>query len=368
MNILKQILVVGSGDQRNPKTWSGTSRHLIDCFENKRIDVSDCNIMDSVTPFKKLLIKIYNKLAYYRISARSPFLINSCSKYIERRITQTKIEHVLFISENVEVKNPHVNVSIYVDAVLRPLNQFGSNVKYTQRPGYERFLRIFERNDIKSCKRANQIFTQNEWTRQYLIKGYGIDEKKITNVGFGVNIKPLCEDKQYDKNLLLIVIRKGTEKYKGLYLLLEAFRIVRNKGLDIKLAVVGTDGPKEEGVTYYYNQPRSVTVELFKRCTLYVMPALSEPNGITYLEGLANKAPIIGLNRYSFPEFSGYGKYGFICNNEDPEELAGIIEKALSDKQLLKKMGEGGQKYVIEHYSWEKVADKMIEVIENNNN
>ena len=69
-----------------------------------------------------------------------------------------------------------------------------------------------------------------------------------------------------------------------------------------------------DGVTYYYNEPRSKTVELLQKATLYVMPAIREPNGITYLEALANKTPIIGLNRFAFPEFCGYGEYGFISN------------------------------------------------------
>lgn len=93
------------------------------------------------------------------------------------------------------------------------------------------------------------------------------------------------------------------------------------------------------------------------------MPALREPNGITYLEGLANKAPIVGLNRFAFPEFSGNGEWGFICNNDDPQELADTIIKALSDKETLKIMGEKGQKFVIENYNWDKVVNNMIDIM-----
>ena len=70
----------------------------------------------------------------------------------------------------------------------------------------------------------------------------------------------------YSKDLLLIVLRKGTERLKGLNLLLEAFPIVRKSCPTAELAVVGTTGPEIEGVQYYYNQPRETTVELFKKC------------------------------------------------------------------------------------------------------
>ena len=162
--------------------------------------------------------------------------------------------------------------------------------------------------------------------------------------------------------MLLIVLRKGTEKYKGLLLLLEAFKVLKKKRPNAKLAVVGTQLEETpEGVTWYFDQPRSVTVELFRKATLYVMPALSEPNGITYLEALANKTPIVGLNRFAFPEFSGDGKWGFMVENEDHEELAAVLERALDDKILLKEMGETGQKFVMNRYKWDLVADKMID-------
>lgn len=95
------------------------------------------------------------------------------------------------------------------------------------------------------------------------------------------------------------------------------------------------------------------------------MPALCEPNGITYLEALANKTPIVGLNRFAFPEFSGYGKYGFICPCDDPKTLSCVLKNALLDKNKLKEMGEEGQKYVINRFSWENVVNRMANEIFN---
>lgn len=166
----------------------------------------------------------------------------------------------------------------------------------------------------------------------------------------------------YDDNLLLIVLRKGTEYYKGLLLLIDAFDIVKEKVSNAKLAIVGTDEVRsQEGVTYYHNKSRETTVELFKRCTLYTMPALAEPNGTTYVEALANKAPIVGLNKFSAPEFSGYGKYGFMASEATPQSVADVIIEALSDKERLKRMGEEGQQFVMKTFTWEVVCQKMLD-------
>ena len=94
------------------------------------------------------------------------------------------------------------------------------------------------------------------------------------------------------------------------------------------------------------------------------MPAVREPNGITYLEALASKTPVIGLDRFAYPEFSGYGKYGFIVSDYNSECLAETIFKALSKPDLLMQMGKEGQSFVRSKYDWDIVVAKMMERFE----
>ena len=77
-----------------------------------------------------------------------------------------------------------------------------------------------------------------------------------------------------------------------------------------------------DGVDCYIDISRDGIVELFQQATLYVMPSRNEPNGMTYLEALCNKVPFVALERFATPEFSGYGKWSFLCEEEDAEELS----------------------------------------------
>ncbi len=357
---MSDLILACGGNPHEKKMWSGTPWTLIQKFEERGIRIHGYNMFSCLNRATLSLLKMYSKIFYYRVFARSPFLYGKCSTAMNTMLTTSSCKKVLFVAENIELRLPEIDYYIYIDALLKPRLQYSPFNKQTRRVGFKWFYNYYRKRDIASYMNAKYIFTQNEWTKNYLVEDYGINANKIFNIGFGVNLKPLTENKTYDNDLLLIVLRKGVEKLKGLYLLLEAFRIIRKSNPNVRLAVVGTELKSEEGVTYYYNQPRNVTVELFKQCTLYTMPALGEPNGVTYLEGLANKAPIVGLNRYAFPEFAGYGKYGFICKNENPEELAKVIIEALSDKERLARMGEAGQKYVMERYSWDLVVDKML--------
>ena len=71
------------------------------------------------------------------------------------------------------------------------------------------------------------------------------------------------------------------------------------------------------------------------------------------------------LKRFATPEFSGNGRWSFLCEKEDAHQLADIIVDAMSDKARLKMMGELGQQYVKNTFRWEKVVDKMYSAMKN---
>ncbi len=362
-----KIILLSRGGFNNPKSWSGTPYTLYSKLKEKRIDIStyDWQINRNIL---RIYHVIYGKIFFVLGSARDPlvhFLFKRKVTSILGKESKQK-NWALFIPDICIPKSIAKNCrfSAYIDSFIPYMHQYV--FKNDKRLRKNHVLSYFKKFDRLYTKQMSLIFTQNEWTRKSIIEEYDYDPSRIINIGFGINLKPFTDEKNYNENLLLIVLRKGTERYKGLLLLLEAFKILRQRLPEVKLAVVGTDvGMDQPGVTCYYKQSREVTVKLFQKATLYVMPALHEPNGITYLEGLANKAPIVGLNRFAVPEFSGYGEWGFIAQHENPQELANVIEEALSDKDRLIEMGNKGQNFVMKRYNWNIVINKMIQAYKN---
>lgn len=358
-----KFIIASRGDATNPILWSSTPLNIY-----KRIKGENSCILINWSLFKPIFsfyCVVIGKLLFIWGSVCDPLLYKLGKRTIESKLKNFNedIDYLFYVSGDLCISDNMIGkyrYAYYTDIYLPNVLPYYNKLK----PFSNWFISKYKKNIKEQYERCDIIFSQNEWTRNDIINELLIDKDKVYNVRFGVNLTPYKGSKNYNENLLLIVLRKGTEEYKGLNLLLKAFSLVREKIKDVKLAVVGTDvGSDIEGVTCYYNQPRSTTIELFKKCTLYTMPAIREPNGITYLEGLANKAPIVGLNRFAFPEFSGYGEWGFICQNDDPQELADTITEALSDKDRLREMGEKGQKFVIENYDWDKVVDNMIRIM-----
>jgi glycosyltransferase involved in cell wall biosynthesis len=91
------------------------------------------------------------------------------------------------------------------------------------------------------------------------------------------------------------------------------------------------------------------------------MPSICEPWGIVFCEAMAYKLPCIGTNTDSMPEIIQEGQTGFIVPPNDHKALADRIITLLSDEELMRKMGEQGYQRVKRDFTWNRVAAKMEE-------
>lgn len=361
-----KICVITLENARDYRTWSRTPLSIIEYMEKENIEIVNLSYIGKIHHFGLGLIKaIYNKKHYHydnNFREPFPFLYHMNAHFFEKEMSKYDCDAFIFMGEQCMAHKEKIKEKkyVYLDRMIGSIAKFDED----KRKGKLKYIEDYEKNDRKSLECMDHIFTLNDWSRNELINKYGFSENKVTKVGVGINLTPFFGEKNYCNYKILIVLRKGSEHYKGLDLLLEAFTIARKKIPNLTLHVVGTDYKETEGVYYYYNQSRSVTVELFQECSLYAMPALLEPNGTTYLEALANKTPTLGLNRFAFPEFCGYGKYGFIVENPDPIAVAESIVCAYSDPERLEKMGRDGQQFVLEQFDWQKVTDSMLKIIE----
>jgi glycosyltransferase involved in cell wall biosynthesis len=235
--------------------------------------------------------------------------------------------------------------------------------------GYsKRMLAIFDRLESVAYSQARHIFPISHYVKENLINHYGIPPQKITVVGTGLGvIKPFYGTKDYC-NKKILYVAKGRLQDKGGELAMESFRRALELDPQLQLTIVGSEEANK------YRENRNVTVlgfvslqelqELFDSHSLFLMPALNEPWGLVYLEAMACKMPIMGLNRNGFPELSGDGKYGFAIQELDPDVLCHALVNAFRSPERLCEMGEHAQRNCLREYSWENTVTRMLAAIE----
>lgn len=352
-----KVNICSLGDPTMPSTWSGTPFNLYS--ELVKLGIL-ANAFDSASPITKVISKI-------SIDSR---------RGICRYLNAGKVK--------IQTKKSDSNLTLHTGTLDLPFYNFPRSQKHylfcdstwdlwskyaASASRYsKRMLQNIDKLESESYHQVEHIFPISEYVKNNLVEHYGIKPSKITVVGTGLGvIKPYYGVKNYSNGKILFAA-KGRFEDKGGSLVLEAFKIALKNNPALELNIVGQNEYTKNILLPNVKTYGFLSVEelqkLFNESSLFLMPAINEPWGLVYLEALACRMPIVGFNRNSFPEISGNGKYGFILNELQPEKLAEILVNAFSDSEKLSEMGNIGQKYCVDKFSWSNTVNKIIKVIE----
>lgn len=366
----EKIAVSALGDPRARSTWSGTPFHL-------------CRTLDAMGR----LGPTYNAEAYapqpiprlVRLAARLYY--GNSHESSRGKITRFFRERGL--GDFLESKQPrHV---LHLGSLALPLRRPSSGTQHYLlsdstwhlwsrdstkvarcRP---KLLRDAEELERRVYGQMTLFFPLSEYVGADLVTHYGVDPDKIVVVGTGRgSIAPFAGTKDYARGPILFVA-KDRFADKGGELLVEGFKLAATKNASLHLVLAGNPAY----VRWARLHPRIsahgyVSLEqlqrLFDEAALFAMPALNEPWGLVYLEALSCRAPILALNRNAAPELTRQGAYGFCVREPSAEAVAEALLEAFSDPNRLAEMGQAGQDYSVNHFTWENTARRIVEAID----
>ena len=212
-------------------------------------------------------------------------------------------------------------------------------------------------------EKADKIIAVSHFTKKVIVEKYRINPEKITVIHNAVY--PIGESEK--KNIVLflgrLTIQKGPE-----FFLKAAKKVLEHE--DTRFVVAGIGDMLPQLITQAINMGISNRViftgkltdeevkHIYKISSVYVMPSVSEPFGITALEALSAGTPTIVSKTAGVSEvFRNCLKVDFW----DTDEMANKIIALLRYDVLRKTMSEQS-KQEIELFTWDRVADKTIDV------
>jgi len=147
--------------------------------------------------------------------------------------------------------------------------------------------------------------------------------------------------------------------------------ILKRKYQDLRLIVAG-DGPERENCKKFVTENNLKNVvflgnigkelpSLYATCDIFCAPSIfGESFGLVILEAMASGKPVVGFANEGYKELMK-GKKGekFLAKPKDFRELAQKIEILIKNEKLRNELGEWGRKEA-QKYSWEKVAEKVL--------
>ena len=179
------------------------------------------------------------------------------------------------------------------------------------------------------------------------------------------------------KNKRLIIFLGRIDPKKGLDLLAPAFAQAYQKFPDTHLIIAGPDNTGflptaqsyfikagcSHAVTFTGMLTGNIKYAALAAATIYVAPSYSEGFSMSVLEGMAAALPCVITTGCNFPE-AGEAEVAIIVNI-DVGSIAKAIIQLLEDDQKAKNMGARARQFILENYTWDKIALKMVSVYEN---
>lgn len=161
------------------------------------------------------------------------------------------------------------------------------------------------------------------------------------------------------------------------HILIRAFKKVYTSNPDIHLVIAGpgekdyvaelkrlTKELKINGnVTFTGMLVGNAVHEAYRAAELLVLPSLQENFGIAVAEAMAAGCPVVVSNKVDLaPEISD-AKAGLVCLPE-VESTAQAMKQILEDKALGDRMGDNGRHLVLNKFTWDKIANELLVVME----
>ena len=237
---------------------------------------------------------------------------------------------------------------------------------------------------VKFAKKAKQIGTVSEFSKNDICNTYNIDKEKVTVCYNGSNekYKPIHESEKpeirnkYSNGKKYFVFVGALSPRKNVDGLLHSFEIFKEKyNCDINLVIVGGSLHKTEAIEKVYSQMKHKDNVIFTgrlendelckvmaaaECLTYI-PHF-EGFGIPLLEAMYSETAIICGNTTSLPEV--VGDAALICSSTDYEKVAENMHRICTDAMLRKSLIEKG-KLQREKFSWQQTAERLWNCIEN---
>jgi phosphatidylinositol alpha-mannosyltransferase len=211
-----------------------------------------------------------------------------------------------------------------------------------------------------ACVMSLQRYFPGEWD----IVPNGIDTGMFTPV-------PDEEERAPGPPRILFVGR--FDPRNGLHTLLDAARLLHERGLEFEVQVVG-DGPARPR---YERQAQRLGIqdrvrwlgllnherpELYRQATVLAAPCTLASFGVVLLEAFASGIPIVCADNIGFRQVLRDGAPGRFVPGHDPLALADGIDAVLADGALRRDWAVRGRRVAEERYSWPEVT-RRIEAI-----
>ena len=262
--------------------------------------------------------------------------------------------------------------------ILRPLGTLDPADLNKKKQLKKLYAALLERPNIAGASAIH--FTSHEEAR--ISERFGVKTNDLI-IPLGVTLPELKKTPEailshlkIQPNVPIILFLSRIEPKKGLDILIPALEKVLATGLNFQFILAGSNPQDPEYETKIKQQIQSsslaektiisgfvtgeIKTALLTKADLFVLPSYYENFGIAVAEAMAVGTPVViskGIYIWEDVETAEAGWVG----NGTIDEISSLIETALTNPQECQRRGLNAQNYALTYYSWDAIAQQMIQ-------
>ncbi len=208
---------------------------------------------------------------------------------------------------------------------------------------------------------------------------YHVRPERLEVIGSGVDSIPAdCFDSPYcaedhpeaHGNFGVYIGRQSFDK--GALHAADAVRVLRRRGRDIALLMIGSSTPEFENYRRRLSPEDRAAIRplgilsdrdkhaVLDRAKFLMLPSRSDSFGIVLLEAWSHGVPVIAARAGGIPGVVDDGANGLLVPFADVDGLANAAERLITDEVFAIRIGNAGREKVRTQYSWDVVAERAL--------
>ncbi len=263
---------------------------------------------------------------------------------------------------------------------------FATSADYKLRVGLEEMV----------CRHADHVFTLTDGLKEVLVER-GVSTGKISLVPNSCDLswfppvgksQKLAEQLNVPKAAIVIGYVGSIVDYEGLDDLVEAFALLKSRGRNVVLLIVGAETVKQGKATVVTNALRQIisqrglgnavimpgkvpfdqVAEYYSLVDIAAFPRKPWPvceivSPLKPLEAMAMAKAVVGSSVRALAEMIDHGNTGLIFEKGSISALCEALDELVKDSATRHRLGQNARSWVQSQRTWKKTTEKMRNVM-----
>ena len=200
----------------------------------------------------------------------------------------------------------------------------------------------------------------------------GIDIKKFYKSK--INKIKFCKKNNWKKNENIILFLGRINKYKGIFLLLDAFKILIDNNYKCNLLIIGNDeinfkyfiskiDSKYKKRILIFNHKMDIYY-YYSLSSIFCLPSYREGFGMSVIEASSSLLPVVVSDIYGLNDSCIKNKTGLKFKNGSSSDLFDKLKYLIENPNKSKILAKNGKNFVEEKYNQKDVSEFIFNFIE----